>query len=159
MREFYRADPEQWKKNISAAKKGVPLSPKDRQRTVEQLRAMNIARRGIPRSPEVRAKISQSKAGIATVWQETHGCWRGDDVRYGGIHQWLNAQFGKPKECQNSNCLGRSTNFDWALKRGMRHKRKRKNYVRLCRSCHRSYDTNVEFMIDVQVLHEVENAD
>ena len=143
---------ERWRENISKAKKGVPLSPERRRQVTEQLRAIALVRRGVPRSLAVRQKISRAKLGIATVTRESHGCWKGDNVGYSGIHQWLNSAFGRPVECQNSNCKGRSSTFDWALKRDVEHGRKRENYLRLCRSCHRSYDRNLSFDIAVRDL-------
>ena len=66
---------------------------------------------------------------------------RGEYLR---IHNWLRTNYGSPKVCEGDKCSGISDAFDWAVKRGMEHKRNREHYLRLCRSCHLKYDWNVE---------------
>lgn len=66
--------------------------------------------------------------------------WRGDKVKKHGIHNWLEVNFGKPKICDNANCKGKCKTYDWCLKRGKDYERNRNYFLRMCRSCHRSYD-------------------
>lgn len=137
---------------ISKAKKGIPLSPKDRARVKTQLGLMNKGRIGKPRPNVIREKIRNSKKGIATSVGETNGNWAGDSVQYPGIHQWLKKNFGKANQCQNQKCLARSPNYDWARLRDVDYKRQREYFVQLCRSCHRKYDLDTTYEIDIRDL-------
>ena len=56
------------------------------------------------------------------------------------VHRWLDVHYGRPKTCEGTDCRGTATWYDWALKTGMDYERKRENFLRLCRSCHRRYD-------------------
>jgi len=56
------------------------------------------------------------------------------------VHKWLGINFGKEKNCEGKDCRKNSIWYDWALKKGKKYERKRKNFLRLCRSCHRRYD-------------------
>mgnify|MGYP001579767579 CR=1 FL=1 len=38
------------------------------------------------------------------------------------------------------NCPGKSKCFEWALIKGKKHDHNIKNYMQLCKSCHRIYD-------------------
>ncbi len=62
------------------------------------------------------------------------------------IHKWLDTNYGKPRICESKTCDGKTENrwFDWAKKTGMEYERNRKNFFRLCRSCHRKYDMTEE---------------
>lgn len=53
------------------------------------------------------------------------------------IHQFIKRSFGKPSYCEI--CKKTQGNFEWA---NIDHKynKKRKYWIRLCRSCHRKYD-------------------
>jgi len=70
--------------------------------------------------------------------------WRGDDVHRVTVHDWLKTNYGKPSVCENPYCEKRSKIYEWCLRKGFKHERKRRNYIRLCRSCHRKYDWNKE---------------
>ena len=58
------------------------------------------------------------------------------------VHKWLDVNYGRPKICEYKKCDGKieSRWFDWALKKGKQYERKRSNFFRMCRSCHRKYD-------------------
>lgn len=60
------------------------------------------------------------------------------------VHDWLQTHYGKPQVCEMKNCEHKSKFFDWALKTGYIYERKRNNFMRLCRSCHRRYDLTEE---------------
>ena len=68
------------------------------------------------------------------------GNWKGDKVKYSGIHQWLYSKFGKASMCESLDCKGRSNNYNWAKLKGVKYERKRENFWQLCISCHRKYD-------------------
>lgn len=66
--------------------------------------------------------------------------WKGDEVSYNGLHQWIRKHLGKPntcKHCGRSNLSGRF--IQWA---NISHKYKRdfSDWIRLCVPCHKKYD-------------------
>ena len=69
--------------------------------------------------------------------------WK-DVVGKGAVHKWLNVTYGKPKICQMKGCKGKSIVYDWSLNSGCKYEKKRKNFRRLCRSCHHRYDMTPE---------------
>lgn len=56
------------------------------------------------------------------------------------IHQWLRKKHGKANKCINPSCPKKSKNFDYCLITGKEHKKDRKHYRTMCRSCHYKYD-------------------
>ena len=54
------------------------------------------------------------------------------------------AHYGNPSICEEKTCSGISKVFDWAIKHGREYSHNRKDYRRLCRSCHRKYDMTPE---------------
>jgi len=80
-------------------------------------------------------------------FEEKNHKWLGDNVGYGGIHDWLQSRFGYADKCENRendilnfNCSKKSNNYDWALLKGLKYERKRENFIMLCHSCHLKYD-------------------
>ena len=69
-----------------------------------------------------------------------NGNWAGDSVGYYGIHSWLARHHGKANKCEMKDCSGKSTYYEWALLKGKKYQRRRDNFWRLCKSCHRAYD-------------------
>jgi len=66
--------------------------------------------------------------------------WKGDDVSYAGIHQWVKKWKGSPDTCEKcgrSGLTGRQ--IDWA---NIDHQYRRvlDDYIRMCRKCHGIYD-------------------
>lgn len=68
---------------------------------------------------------------------------------YNSIHKWNLRIYGKAKKCENSECLKESGIFQWALKKGLEHKRGIENYYQLCSKCHSAYDRGV---IDIVIM-------
>lgn len=60
------------------------------------------------------------------------------------VHRWMDVHYGTDKVCEMKDCKGKSGTFDWALKKGKQYERKKSNFLRLCRSCHRKYDLTPE---------------
>ena len=69
--------------------------------------------------------------------------WK-EEVGYSGNHQWMNANYGKPLECESTSCTHKSKVFEWCLKKGYKHSKDKEAYIRMCRSCHRKYDLTIE---------------
>lgn len=128
---------------------------------------MRLAKLGVKRGPfteEHKQKIREAQLGEKAYWfgkkqseesnqkrsqnaPKLHGednpNWRGDLIKVPGIHTWLERIYGKPHRCDNPNCNYKKTiRWDWALIHGKEYERKRKNFLRLCRSCHIKYDRN-----------------
>lgn len=61
--------------------------------------------------------------------------------KYRKIHYWLRRTYGNASKCEfTETCKGISNKYDWALKDGCDHEKKRENYIELCKSCHAIYD-------------------
>ena len=67
-----------------------------------------------------------------------HYAWKGDNVKYRALHQWIENNLGTPSLC--SDC-GSTTakKFEWANISG-KYRRDLSDWKRLCRSCHRFFD-------------------
>jgi hypothetical protein len=62
--------------------------------------------------------------------------------KYYAIHYWIKYHYGKADRCQNKKCAGKSQNFQWALRKGFKYDFKRKNFTKLCASCHMKQDAS-----------------
>ena len=71
--------------------------------------------------------------------------WKGKKVGSPGIHAWLRTKYGNADRCEDSTCNGKSKKYNWALRKGYKYERKRKNFIRLCISCHRNLDYTKEW--------------
>lgn len=65
--------------------------------------------------------------------------WLGDKVGKIGVHLWLRREYGTPTKCEHCGTIDEKKTYDWAC-RDKSYRRDRKNFMRLCRSCHRKYD-------------------
>ena len=63
--------------------------------------------------------------------------WKGDNVGYCGIHDWLKTHYGLAKKCEQ---CGSKKNVQWAKIKGVPYKRRRENFWQLCTKCHLDYD-------------------
>ena len=65
-----------------------------------------------------------------------HHNWKGDKVKYQGVHKWIRNNFIKPLNCKNCNKKGKVelSNISGEYKRDI------KDYKWLCRSCHQKLD-------------------
>lgn len=63
--------------------------------------------------------------------------WKGDSISYSTAHLWLRAHHIKTGICKK--CKEKKYT-EWALKKGRKYTRHKKDYFELCRSCHRRYD-------------------
>lgn len=55
------------------------------------------------------------------------------------VHKWMEANWGKPKRCDECGTTDENKFYDWANK-DHTYRRVREDFRRLCRSCHRKYD-------------------
>lgn len=67
-----------------------------------------------------------------------HPKWKGDLVGYTALHEWVSRTYGKLNFCEMCQRSDKKQ-YDWANISG-EYKRKRSDWLRLCRSCHQKYD-------------------
>jgi len=80
--------------------------------------------------------------------RETRG---GIDIdEYNRIHAWLRSNFSKSGRCQL--CTKQKTT-QWALKKRCTYKKKRNNFIELCRSCHFHYDWKEQTRENLRLAH------
>lgn len=98
-----------------------------------------------PRDPSPASIDALRKAAKARIGmpEQEHPSWRGDDVGYQALHQWVAKHLGRPSECSNPYCEGESKTYDWANRSG-EYRRDLGDWVRLCRVCHTRYDKGWE---------------
>lgn len=91
--------------------------------------------------PSNSIKLSGSK--INEKGEIAHA-WKGDGVKYSGIHWWLVSRFGNPLNCEKCKIPGKKTgrrwSIEWAKIEYKRYERKRENFWGLCKKCHMHYD-------------------
>jgi len=73
---------------------------------------------------------------------ENHPNWKGDNVGYGGVHDWIREKYGTPSLCDKCGDTN-SKRYEWANITG-EYTRDRKNWQRLCVKCHRRLDLGVK---------------
>lgn len=100
---------------------------------------------GISPCRENTAKYCSYRCGgLNSSWTKSgkeHPSWKGDDIKYAAIHNWLRSTFGKANKCESLTCNGRnSRKYTWSLLKGKEYQRKRENFWMLCYSCHTKYD-------------------
>ncbi len=74
---------------------------------------------------------------------------------YVNIHLWLRKEYGKANKCEMESCDEKSKRFSWALKRGKKYEKKRNNFIQLCHSCHKKYDTNYIFIKEGEIVPDL----
>jgi hypothetical protein len=150
--------PEQCKR-IGNARRGKVLSKEEIQKRTEtrrkngwnknpertkKLQSDNNARArlGVKESEETRMKKS-----LSAPKGEDNIQWKGDNVGYDALHDWVVRQLGKPNKCENCKKKRRCT---WA-NIGHTYKRNLEDWIRLCYSCHKLYDLG-KIEIDVHKI-------
>ena len=69
---------------------------------------------------------------------ENHPGWKGDNIKYNGLHVWISSQLGKPNRCDSCGTTENKI-YNWANKSG-KYKRDLNDWIRLCLKCHRNKD-------------------
>jgi hypothetical protein len=71
---------------------------------------------------------------------EENPAWKGDNVSYRGLHNWVTYHLGSPSKCEHcKNDKLRPRQYHWANKSG-NYLRKLDDWIRLCAKCHKAYD-------------------
>lgn len=89
-------------------------------------------------SEEGRKKLSDGRL------MEKNPAWKGVDVCYGSLHDWIKWHKPKPKKCE---CCGREVRLDCANISG-EYKRDVNDYEWLCRSCHMKSDGRLKAFVE-----------
>lgn len=101
---------------------------------IEKLRKATIGKKAT-----AQAKINMSKAHIGKHIGKNSGSWKGNNIKYMPMHNWVRKEFGDPKKCEHCGLDDVSKKYDWANKSG-NYLRDRDDWIRLCRKCHVKYD-------------------
>ena len=144
-------------RNCVICKKGFKTYPshiKNRRAKCCSRKCADIVRRGYKHTPEAIEKIRLASTGRAP-WNKNKRCdylskllvgkvdeasrgWKGDNISYDGIHQWVARKLGRPKVC--TRCKSTTARrYEWA-NISRYYRRDLKDWVRLCKSCHEIYD-------------------
>lgn len=73
--------------------------------------------------------------------QEDHHAWKGDEVGYVALHEWVRKTLWKNSICQH---CGRKTDTHWANK-SHEYNRDVNDWLELCPRCHGKYDSGENF--------------
>lgn len=82
--------------------------------------------------------LIKSHKGKYTSKESFH--WKGDNVGYCALHEWVSRYKGKPTKCEHCGKIFlRNSQIHWA---NIDHKYRRRlnDFIRLCSSCHKIYD-------------------
>ena len=134
---IYRRKPhtETTKRKISESLKGHLCY-----QNIERNEKIGAAHRGRKLTLDHRAKISSSLIGNTRMlghFDEQSNGWKGDRVKYNGLHQWVQRRKGKSVMCELCGVSGRM--LHWANK-SREYKRDLSDWIRLCVPCHSKYD-------------------
>lgn len=95
---------------------------------------------GRSHTPEARARISEALKGNTNgPAGEDHHNWRGDQVGYFALHEWITRHHGRPCECEACGTTDPSKRYEWANVSG-EYRRDRADFRRLCKRCHNDMD-------------------
>ncbi len=92
---------------------------------------------GAPKGVHNSLKTEFKKLDIRLIGINSNN-WKGENAGYVAKHNWMRQWYGVPKLCEHCkkvNCK----RYDWANISG-KYLRNRKDWLRLCSSCHKIYD-------------------
>ncbi len=118
---------------ISRGQQGKKMPKKTRRKISEALK-------GKKRLPFTeKHKLNLSKSHIGKHRGKNNLMWRGDDVGYIAVHEWINTHKGKPQVCESCRATRKEKKLAWANK-DHSYKRIFEDYIALCYRCHCQYD-------------------
>lgn len=117
--------------------KGVKnhMSAEGKQNLIKSLQGRTPWNRGkkLPPSWNAGKKLPNSSG-------EKSSHWKGNEVKYRGLHNWVERGLGKPSKCEFCLKDGLSgKQIHWANK-SHKYKRALSDWIRLCVPCHKKYD-------------------
>ena len=131
---------------------------KHSEETKEKIRKSQLGKNnsfyGKTHSDEIKLRISNANKGMKhdDQWKEKQSIvmkgennpmWKGNNVGYNSLHQWVNIHYHKSEYCE---MCGLSKAYDLANITG-EYNRDFKNWMRLCRKCHMISDGRLERFI------------
>ncbi len=130
--------------NLGRFIKGEQSLNKGKKASEELRKKMSESHKGKKLSIETRKKMSETrkKLGIKPpiFKREKSSNWKGDNVKYRGLHHWIEQQLGKPYNCEH---CGREDlphrHYHWANV-SKKYKRDLSDWIRLCAKCHAKFD-------------------
>lgn len=115
---------------VKYMKKGSHLSE-------EHKRKLRLAHLGKKQTEEVKIKRGLYRNG------NKHPNWRGDEVKYRALHDWVVKNLGQSDICEYCKISGLTKHqIHWANISG-EYKRELTDWVRLCVRCHSRYDNKL----------------
>ncbi len=115
--------------------------------------------KGIPRNgvnkgwfKKGRVFTTEEKQKIreATKKAQEHYRWKGDNIKYAGLHDWVILMLGQPTKCKKCGTDGLvGHKIHWANRSG-EYKREISDWLRLCVKCHSRYDKIKKFLMELQ---------
>jgi len=80
--------------------------------------------------------------------------WKGNNITYTSLHTYIRYRWKRATHCENPDCiyprknaagitLRKPKRFEYALIHGKKYTKDRENYIMLCPSCHRKYDSGL----------------
>lgn len=93
---------------------------------------------------------SKGKQGVMKAWNkgikfeavegDKNPFWKGGDVSYTGLHQWVYRKLGKPQTCEKCQKTGLTGRYIHWANISQEYKRDVTDWIRLCGKCHKQYD-------------------
>jgi len=121
-----------------------PLCSEETRRKIKEAQYRRKERDGYINSPETRKNMSLARMG------NKNPDWKGNKVKYPGVHQWLRKN--KPKVDFCELCGKKTGKLDLSNISG-EHTRDADNYNWYCRKCHVKRDRISRFFKDLGIKH------
>lgn len=123
------------RRKISEYQRGRKHEPCSQETKLKISLATMGKNKGKIRSIKTRRKIGQG------LFESKSYAWKGEDVGYVGLHNWVRRRLGKPTKCEFCSKDGLTgKQIHWANKSHL-YKRDLEDWIRLCVSCHKKYDS------------------
>lgn len=118
-----------WLKKFNVNRRPNIYILKGRKFTEESKKKMSESHRGKKQSEESKKRISNTMKGHKNAW-------KGENVGYGALHDWINKYKQKTGICTICNKYKKTewSNIDHSYKRNLN------DFWELCHECHMSYD-------------------
>lgn len=88
---------------------------------------------------EKMSVLAKKRALIWKIDETKHPRWKGDEVGYFGVHDWITKHYGQPKKCEVCGLSDCDRKYHWA-NLSQKYKRDITDWKRMCVPCHRKYD-------------------
>lgn len=102
---------------------------KNKKRTTEQRKRISDAKRGKPGHKHTE----EHKRYMSELQHGSHnGMWRGNNITYKSLHQWVNRNISRPESCPNCGSISRLDGCNISGE----YRRDPADWEYLCRLCH-----------------------